>query len=106
MEKAIVEFESKLRSIFPKGCICSRQDNKDPEESTFAEILQRSPHVILFVWHEWADCTKLYDDFELCFKGEAKDVFDTYKQFVHWECLDSGAVIVSSKEWLENIGKR
>ena len=90
-------FEDKLRQIFPSGCIVSRRDNINPE-SSFAQILKRREHVLLFVWHEYDDCDDLYDDFRAEFKGEAQKLFAEYKNIVHWERLDGGAVIVSIKD--------
>ena len=91
-------FEDKLRQIFPRGCIVSRRDKEDPEESRFAAILKRKEHVLLFVWHEYDVCDDLYDDFNEEFKGKAQKLFAEYKNIVHWERLGGGAVIVSIKE--------
>lgn len=88
-------FEDTLRQIFPRGCIVSRRDKEDPEESYFAQILKRREHVLLFVWHEYDVCDDLYDDFRGEFKGEAQKLFAEYKNIVHWERLNGGAVIVS-----------
>lgn len=98
--KELAEFEKELRAICPKDCVVSRKDNEDPEESRFAEIMQRNKKVFLFIWHENGDFSNLWDDFNEEFLGPLKTLMEKYKEMIHYERLDSTAVIVSFENYL------
>jgi hypothetical protein len=89
------EFEKELRKICPNGSVVSRLDNEDPEESRFAEIMQKNEKVWLFIWHENGDFSNLWDDFNEEFLGPLKTLMEKYKKIIHCERLDSTAVVVS-----------
>ncbi len=96
-----VLFENELRALLPKGVI-SRRDNEDPEKSRFAQILQQSEKVVLFIWHEndncdGGDCAKLYDDYNNEFNGELKTLMKKYEMDIEWDRLDGCSLIVSKK---------
>ena len=82
-------FEDKLRQIFPSGCIVSRRDNINPARRQ-AKRARR--------YYLYGTSMTIVMIYMTEFKGEAQKLFAEYKNIVHWERLDGGAVIVSIKD--------